>query len=40
MRSAINRRVRRTYPRDVAAAMATELLADAKAAPLLLDQAR
>jgi MFS family permease len=31
---------RRTYPRDVAAAMATELLAGAEAAPLLLRQAR
>jgi MFS family permease len=31
---------RRTYPRDVAAAMATELLAGADAAPLLLRQAR
>jgi hypothetical protein len=31
---------RRTYPRDVAAAMATELLAGAEAAPLLLGQAR
>ena len=31
---------RRTYPRDVAAAMATELLAGAEAAPLLLGEAR
>ena len=31
---------RRTYPRDVAAAMATELLAGAEAAPLLPGPAR
>jgi hypothetical protein len=31
---------RRTYPRDVAAEMATELPADAEAAPLLLGQTR